>query len=226
MSSPNIAARIRALLAKTVASGATEAEAQLAFEKAHELLRKYQLSLSDLELRAEGTGEAVCPPGEVHEIGQWLANAIAEFCDCKVYVSSLYSGRRIVYFGLLSDCQMAEWLTSALVGFIQTKALDYILETSSGNRQGFIAGAVNRLNERLHESAAKASPASSGALIVLKNQLVESAWAEKNLRLRKERLTLTSNTRSSAFAAGRAAGDSASLHKPTGRASSRLLPSS
>ena len=49
-----IVAKIKALLAKTTDAGATPEEALLAAEKAAELIERYNLSLTSLELQAEG----------------------------------------------------------------------------------------------------------------------------------------------------------------------------
>lgn len=46
-----IKAKINALLAKNVENGATEAEANIALEKAQELMTKYMIAQSELEIK-------------------------------------------------------------------------------------------------------------------------------------------------------------------------------
>lgn len=221
----SISARIRALLAKTTAAGATEAEAQAAFDKAHELLAKYQLELSDLEIREEGTSKAYLPY-DATEIGRFLCVRVAEFCDCRVWV---HHGKQVAYLGLKSDSQLAEWMTLALVGFVQRRALEWLIQEGGtlADRQAFIGGCCQRLNERLKEATEQRTqaPTSNGRqLISLKNQLVEEAWAKKNLRLKPGRgPNRAYRSGGQAYSAGAAAGNEASLHKPARSASKGLI---
>lgn len=212
-----ISARIRALLAKTTAAGATEAEAQSAFTKAQELLEKYQLSLSDIEIRAEGvTSSSIGKDGDdAFQIAYWLSKEIALFCDCRTYTRGM---KQVKFMGVASDAQMAEWLAAALVGFVQAKALDFILSqlATLASRRDFVAGACERLNERLRESRQTRAQAPKGReLIVLKNQLVDAEWAKMNFSIRRGPASGGSSA-SAAFAAGARAANEASLHKPQG----------
>ena len=79
-------ARIQALRAKTIANGCTEGEALTAAAKVAELLDRYDLSLTDVELR-----EAVCER-RAYETRRKkripldeCIGAVASFCDCKVW---------------------------------------------------------------------------------------------------------------------------------------------
>lgn len=58
-----VTAKIRALFAKTEASGATVAEAAAAAAKASELITTYNLTLEDLEVRDQGSYQG---DGRVH----------------------------------------------------------------------------------------------------------------------------------------------------------------
>jgi hypothetical protein len=78
-----VIARIRALRTKTRDAGCTEAEAMAAAEKAEELLRKY-----DITLTPEAVGEQACdlvrfPTGRKRQDGiDACVAAIADFCEC------------------------------------------------------------------------------------------------------------------------------------------------
>ena len=87
---PNLAAldklktRIQALRAKTIDNGCTEAEALLAAAKVAELLDRYDLSLTDVEIR-----EAPCERREYETHRKKriplddCIGAVANFCDCR-----------------------------------------------------------------------------------------------------------------------------------------------
>ena len=56
----NHAAKIKALLGKTIENGATEAEAMAAAIKARELMDKYDIDLTTLDMKAEGSSWRQC----------------------------------------------------------------------------------------------------------------------------------------------------------------------
>ncbi|HSH99404.1 MAG TPA: DUF2786 domain-containing protein, partial [Reyranella sp.] len=78
--------RIQGLRAKTIANGCTEGEAMAAAAKVAELLDRYDLSLSDVEIR-----EAPCERRvyETHHRKRIplddCIGAVADFCDCRVW---------------------------------------------------------------------------------------------------------------------------------------------
>src|SRR5215212_2229287 len=103
-----VKARIRALAARTVERGCSEAEALAAAAKVGELLEVYGLSMSEVELREE-----VCVQRRVSVTGpqrlalRWLYPSLLRFCECRGWTD----GRAdFVLYGLEPDVQMAEWL--------------------------------------------------------------------------------------------------------------------
>src|SRR5947207_1835876 len=119
---PNVAAfdklktRIQALRAKTTDNGCTEAEALLAAAKVAELLDRYDLSLTDVEIR-----EAPCERREYETYRKKriplddCIGAIANFCDCRVWREKNQACEsRYVFFGLRSDIEVAHYLTELI----------------------------------------------------------------------------------------------------------------
>lgn len=119
----SIAFKIKALLAKTTQAGCSEAEAMMAAHKAKELLDKYQIDLSELDLREEGTSETEV---QMSAISRDLSGSVAAYCEVK----SWRSQGKHHYLGLKSDVFFAEWLLLALTSFVQRKTLDYSLNTA------------------------------------------------------------------------------------------------
>jgi hypothetical protein len=226
---------IRALLAKTTAAGATEAEAASAAEKARELMDRYQLDLGTIGMEEEGTttGEAGRRKRGRIWVSDYLAGAVGRYCDCKGWQSTRYNAAGYKdtvhkFFGLRSDVDFAAWLLDSLVSQI-TRSLTEALWQGQGRgwdfEKGFLLGAINRINARLDELAAarraadNAARASGGrSLIVLKGAIVERDFRKLGLKLRSRSSSGMSAGSASGYAAGRAAGDRASFGRPVGGA--------
>src|ERR1700679_3761898 len=113
--SPDLAAldklkiRIQGLRAKTTDNGCTEAEALMAAAKVAELLDRYDLSLTDVEIR-----DAPCERRAYETRAKKriplddCVGAIAKFCDCRVWRDKNPAGEaRYVFFGLSADVEVA-----------------------------------------------------------------------------------------------------------------------
>jgi len=104
--------RIQALRAKTVEQGCTEQEALAAAEKVAELLDRYGLSLSELDLQQQAC-EGVSVDTERKRVGPVddCVPGIAAFFDCRVWGEKTASGTlRHVFFGLPADVAAAGYL--------------------------------------------------------------------------------------------------------------------
>ena len=115
--------RIQGLRAKTTDNGCTEAEALLAAVKVAELLDRYDLSLTDVEIR-----NAQCEQREYETPRKKripLADcigAIANFCDCRVWrEKNPACESRYVFFGLRSDIEVAHYLTELIDNAVRSE---------------------------------------------------------------------------------------------------------
>lgn len=127
--------RIQGLRAKTIDNGCTEGEALAAAAKVAELLDRYDLSLTDVELR-----EAPCERRayETHRKKRIplddCIGAIADFCDCRVWrEKNRASEARYVFFGLRSDIEVAHYLTELIDTAVRSELGRY--KTTSDYRQ-------------------------------------------------------------------------------------------
>lgn len=224
-----ISSRIKALLSKTVESGATEEEAFSAMTKAHELLEKYQMTLDGVELASDGFQKAAMPhkTNKYDIIGRNLCLYISRYTETRTWINTRDNEKpEVVFFGLRSDVEFAQWIYINLCNFIQRESLNHLAtRRSAGDNVGngllcqisFITGATHRINQRLSEEieARKPKQASNGtSLMVVKNQLVEAELGKLGLNLRKGKATtrrLDGNVE-----AGKAAGDRANWKRPVG----------
>src|SRR6266699_2341174 len=115
--------RIQGLRSKTTDNGCTEAEALLAAAKVAELLDRYDLSLTDVDIR-----DAPCERREYETYRKKriplddCIGAIANFCDCRVWREKNQAGdTRYVFFGLRSDIEVAHYLTEVVDTAVRTE---------------------------------------------------------------------------------------------------------
>lgn len=218
----NLLGKVRALMAKTVDNGCTEEEALAALAKARAMMDAYEISEDELNLTKEE--KAVLrsePPGtrDAHKIKFYLAKAVSEFCECKVWRNH-HGG--LTFCGLRSDAQFATWLLDSLAIYVQGALVKHLAESiaAPGDRRqvinGFVIGCTSRISQRLGELLEQSrviAPANSRALVLVKSTAVAEKMREHGITLAKGRSSRASYDPNS-YRAGRAAGDGASFGRP------------
>ena len=221
-SKDKITAKIRALLAKTVENGATEAEAIAASDMAARLMQQYDLAHVDVEaeVQAERYGARHRTPGGNHRKRPHeailCAKAIGDFWDCKVWSRNKSS---VVFFGSVTDTEFAHDMLDMIVAAMEAEWAGYYRNyAGAGNgrsmRASFMAGMGTRIAERLREmkaarSAADKAHRGSTALVVVKGAVVTDKFAaycrQNNMNLSRRYSNRTVRD-THAFGAGKAAG--------------------
>lgn len=239
----HIATKVRALLAKTVDNGCTEAEAMAAAIKAKALIDEYQINLSELELAEEGfvKGKAEAAWTRRFNVQDYLMVQVASFCEVKTWrqydnYGFRAKGPRVIFFGLKSDVEFANWLLVALESFIWTQADAFELGErmrlgpSVGGyymKRNFARGAVFRIKERLREAVAARKPQAMGdgrSLVIVKQALVTREFDKLGLKFSNSSggELNRGDAPADAYSAGKAAGDKASFGRPVGSQAERL----
>jgi hypothetical protein len=213
--------RIRALREKTVEQGCTEQEAMAAAEKVAELLDRYGLNLSELDLRkqsCEGIGVQTGRKrrGPIDD----CMGTIAAFFDCRVWCETGEDDRlNYVFFGLPGDVQAAVYLHDliALAFASETatfQAGKFYGSLESGQRRsatnsfqvGLAHGIIKKLNNSRQARAAAAEGSAGRALVPVKRAVIEEEMERMGLTLRRvnaARRTIIPD----AFNTGRKAGE-------------------
>ncbi|MGI4802159.1 MAG: DUF2786 domain-containing protein [Janthinobacterium lividum] len=213
--------RIQALRAKTVEQGCTEQEAMTAAAKVAELLDRYGLSLSELDLRGQSCeGSAVETErkraGPIDE----CVPATAAFFDCRVWGEKDGAGRlRYVFFGLPADVAAARYLYDLVdQAFTRETALfksgeTYAAMPSSLRRtatNSFQVGLGRGIIAKLYDLRTRREVALRGSsgrdLVVLKAGIVDAEMAELGLSLRARSRSGGKRLLKDAFDQGHAAG--------------------
>ena len=191
--------RIQALRAKTVEQGCTEQEALAAAQKVAELLDRYGLSLSELDLQRQACEGAAVETGR-KRVGPMddCVPAIAAFFDCRAWGEKGAGGTlRHVFFGLPADVAAARYLYDLVEQAFETetalfKAGPTYAATSPGLRRtatnSFGIGLGRGIAAKLHTLRQARETALRGAsgrdLVIAKAGVVEAELAKLGLLLR------------------------------------------
>ena len=217
--------RIQGLRAKTTDNGCTQAEALLAAAKVAELLDRYDLSLTDVEIRHAPCGRREYETHRKKCISlDDCIGAIASFCDCRVWREKNQAGEaRYVFFGLRSDIEVAHYLTELIDNAVRSELGRYKNSVayrrfrhqnrhmaSSSFTLGMVASIADKLMAMKWERDAVNNGTGRG-LVVLKASVVDGELAKLDLKLRTVR-RVTRMVSSTAYEAGETAGASLAIN--------------
>jgi hypothetical protein len=234
-----VKARIRALAARTVERGCSEAEAMAAAAKVGELLEVYGLSMSEVELREELCVQRSMTFDDPRRAAlNWLFPALLRFTGCRGWTV----GRsEYAIFGLEPDVQMAEYLMHVIANALSWEEAQWRASPDYAKRKaraqaalrsfrlGFGDRVATRLDElgaarRESEAQARAAAGATGtALVLLKEQRIEEGFRTLGVRLRTVTRSAVVRDRG-AYGRGRDAGGRVGLDRPVGAATGRSLP--
>jgi hypothetical protein len=221
----SILRKLRALMAKTVENGCSEAEAKMAAEAVDRLMGEYDVQLDDLTVRSTkcDTRRIVThsPRGPIRD----TIMAIARFTDTKTWIVSNGKTEDFEFFGMEPDLDVAEYLLWLFKRSIDRETINFPM----GNREymkmdkqrrteariSFGCGMAQRLAERLTELKSKrdwtTEHTTGTSLIVLKGQLVTEEYAKLGMKLGKTvGLKVLDGA---AYAKGREAGDKVAINQ-------------
>lgn len=220
----SIKERIAKLSRMTIDNGASENEAMFAAKKIAELLDEHGLTESEIKAYAAPDSTESMETSsygnkkKLHEV-QYCVNSIAAFFDVKVWISNNVNSRCMKFFGFPQDVAAAIALTETLVSAMENDFKAYMAtntEDVHGKtlRKSFMLGFASRVSQRLKEFKQERKNLLTGergtAIVVLKNQVVETKYNELNMKLRTT-YTKASYSNATAFSAGYSAGGRVSL---------------
>jgi Protein of unknown function (DUF2786) len=229
----SIIEKIKALLAKTTANGATEAEMLSALDKASAMMDAYDITDADVR---EAKDEAMLhaePPDlkDPHSLKWRLSYGVAEFCGVRIYRTPHQTGLKCV--GMPSDVQLAMWLLDTLAEFVFVELYAHLIGCLAPQKdrriiiRSFTAACCDRITERLLALVERSKAARTGKgreLVVVKHAAIKAFLKDNDIRLRSCSGYAPSTVDAAAQAAGRAAGDRAAFGRPvTGAAAVRRI---
>jgi len=228
----SIIEKIKALLAKTTANGATEAEMLSALDKAAAMQDAYAITDEELQVAKDEAAMLHADPPDLkdpHKIKWRLTYAVSQFCGVQIYRSRHQTGLQCI--GMPSDVQFAMWLLDTLADFVFDELYAHLIGclAPKNERQvimrSFTEACCNRITDRLLAlvERSKAARTSNGReLVVVKDAAIKAFLKEHGIHLRTCSGYAPSNVDAAAQAAGRAAGDRASFGRPVSGAAGAL----
>jgi len=228
--------RIRALAAKTVHNGCTEAEALTAAALLARLVDKYGFTPADLDEPLETLTEASMDVKRTMQGNHHFAVSIAKFCDCKVFYRAAKFGKEkeIVFFGHETDVLMCRYMMDLLgtaneSGFkaftaakkAEAEGRKIGRKESNADRRGFDWGMASRITARLEAMKAERNVAvdettgkTGGALVLVKGAAVAAEY-EKRYNIKTKRAPAR-RANANAYEAGQAHGDRVAINPGVG----------
>jgi hypothetical protein len=228
----SIIEKIKALLAKTTANGATEAEMMSALDKASAMMDAYDITDDELHVAKDEAAMLHADPPDAtdpHKIKWRLSYAVSEFCGVQIYRSRHEGGLKCI--GMPSDVEFAMWLLDNLADFVFAELYAHLigcLALQSERRviiRSFTAACCERITDRLFALVERSKATRTGngrELVVIKNAAIKEFMKQQGIRLRMCSGSAPSNVDVAAQAAGRAAGDRATFGRPVAGAAGVL----
>ena len=223
-----VAKQIAALLQRTEARGASQAEAETFMRKARKLMRQHNFTAEDLANQTDACidfAQQTARTGtEFNIIDEIVLTTIAEFTETKVFKVELDGKFDIRFFGYRVDTELATHLYKVCLEALTTEWNKYKvrvpvkmgLTAAKKARIAFQVGIALKLKERLIDLMNK-DESTGTDLIVLKNQLVVAAFAAAGAP-KQETMVVEYDPSVQAFYDGVEAGDSVKFHREVGTA--------
>lgn len=213
--------RVQALRAKTVEQGCTEQEALAAAAKVAELLDRYGLSLSELDLKRQAC-EGVAVQTSRKRVGpiDECVPAIAAFFDCRVWREKGPEDKlRHVFFGMPADVVAARYLYDLVELAFETETAVFRADSTyaavpAGMRRtatnsfgiGLARGIVAKLRALREAREATLRNASGRDLVVAKACTVDTELERLGLHFRARTRTTRRRVLHDAYQQGHEAG--------------------
>lgn len=223
MSIDNIRKKITALLKKNEENGSTEDEAIAAMAFAKKLMEEHGITLDDIKNNNEAATDfdektVTDSRKNLHEVDLYgiLVN-IAKFTDTHTHIVRGKNGANVYFFGYRSDIELAEYLREVCKRALETEWTKYVQNNyiqghKRTARKSFMIGMSVRVSQRLKDMKEEYINETTGTeLVVLKNQLVTKAFADKNMKLKSA--NRTTFRKDNNYNSGYKAGDNVQLSK-------------
>lgn len=222
-----LAARIRALRAKTTENGCTEGEALAAAEKLAQLLADHNMTLDEADLRASPfTRHEHVGAGTVG-LKLWkVASAVADLTNTRTWTGGRDAPTGVNFLGLSHEVEVAAYMLSICERAMRTEAqalmrsIRHLPQIKQAAKMvPFVDGMADRLARRIRDMIPPVAPGTG--LIVLRNALIDQELARHGIELESggpARRPLDT----AAYRAGLSAGDKVALNRGLGGAAAAL----
>lgn len=217
--------KIKALHARAADKATTEAEAEIAMRVAGDLLKKHNITLTEVDVKADGVAKETWGGGKHRLPEAFAARGIEAFCNVKIW----RNGGVMTIIGSPADSAAAAYFFDIVANAVKSaferyrKSIEYaVLVNQTGSARGvgtsFRIGVASRLGQRLSAMAREGeqvTPSANGnALVVVKNAMINDYMRDNGIKLYKA--TNTNLRSGSAFASGKEAANNVNLNRGIG----------
>lgn len=240
-----IRGKIAALLKKTEANGASEAEAATAMGVASKLMAEYGVTLNDIHENNATARDFIKRrfnegSKNLSVIDKFVAVAISVYTDTKAWNSKEFDGFKagvkkakvkyesnLMFYGYSVDVELAYYIYKICESAVDTEWKKFSVSLPKGARGAaritFQLGMALRLRDRLVSMKQTNVEETNGkSLVVLKSQMVKAAFEEEiNPKFKKTNNQGVKYLKNQVFNAGKEAGDRVQFNRvvqdgPTG----------
>lgn len=237
-----IRGKIAALLSKTEANGASEAEAATAMNVAAKLMAEYGVTLNDIRDNNAAARDFIkrhfnAGSKNLSVVDKFVAMAISVYTDTKVWNSKEFDGLKagsaakyksnLMFYGYSVDVELAYYIYKICDSAVENEWKKFSVSLPKGARGGaritFQLGMALRLRDRLISMKRTNVEETNGtSLVVIKSQMVNAAFEEEiNPKFKKSNNQGVKYRKNQVFEAGKKAGDSVQFNRavhdgPTG----------
>jgi len=182
MNLDRIKSTIRAMLNLAADSDATDGEKQNAMRKVTEMMDQNNLREEDLA-DADGVLDSLDNVEVGHakvDLGLRMCHWQSALCvwverllgTIKTYAVKQQDGAHCIFYGVLSDCEIATEIYYEVRNYIETECLKQYGGTKRGDGYSYCLGFVTGLQEQLKRAKAADVPPTKNALVVQRNAIV------------------------------------------------------
>ncbi len=186
-----------------------KAEAELAAQRAHELLEKYNLSINDIHEKEIYEGEI----RSGRSIKKWrslLINSVATYFYCRSLIYNDESGYyKIVFVGHKHNIIICKSIYDYLEKAVIRESKSIHKNAKNKYRENFKLGMATEISLRLYQLLNAKTTSEEKALIVTENKLIEKYFQEKGVR---QKIIDINPENKTAFHKGITAGNKISLN--------------
>ncbi|WP_312126520.1 hypothetical protein [Brevundimonas sp.] len=212
-----LAARVRALKARTVENGCTEAEALSAAEKLAQLLADHNMTMDEADLRAAPFTKHDHQGGGTVGLKLWkVANAVADLTNTRTWAGGRDAPSRITFLGLSHEVDVAGYMLVICERAMQTEARKLMRTVQrlpqikqAAKMVPFVDGMADRLAGRIR--AMIPPPETGTGIVVLRNALIDQEMVRRGIEVETGYARRPLDT--AAYRAGQAAAEGVVLNR-------------
>lgn len=238
MTTDEVIAKVKKLLALAANEGATPAEAERAAVQAKALLRKYELDMADVMMKKMESDDPMVEEylqvnptaygkNQLATLPIWIRfilTGVTIYTRTRVFIAK---NNNVMFAGMEHDVMMAKHLTQYLVDATYSQATKDSSAASKSDRSAFRYGMSSELQRRLKQlrreedvAAEQEAKTSTGTSLMVIDQKRDQLLDQKYGALKTKKVKRSFQT--SAYDAGRQAGQRQSLNRQLSGGSQQL----